>query len=76
MRTAICEEFFNTPERRTGTHKTSLISYKQISGEMVIMNDFEWTLLYIMIYYEKFRKIMQWTEKEALRVDILSSQTG
>ncbi len=31
------------------------------------MNDLEWPMLsYYEIYYEKFRKIMQWTEKEAL----------
>ncbi len=35
---------------------------------MVIMNDLGWPILsYYVIYYEKFRKIMQWTEKEALR---------
>ncbi len=34
---------------------------------MVIMNALEWSMLsYYVIYYEKFRKIMQWTEKEAL----------
>ncbi len=34
---------------------------------MVIMNDVERLMLsYYMIYYEKFRKAMQLTEKEAL----------
>ncbi len=34
---------------------------------MVIMNDVEWPMLsYYVIYYEKFRKVMQWTEKVAL----------
>ncbi len=34
---------------------------------MVIMNDLEWPLLsYYVIYYEKFKKVMQRTEKEAL----------
>ncbi len=36
-------------------------------GEMVMMNDLEWPMLsYYVIYYEKFRKVMQQTEKEAL----------
>ncbi len=40
---------------------------------MVIMNDLEWPMLsYYMIYYEKFRKVMQQTEKEAL-TDTLDS---
>ncbi len=35
---------------------------------MVIMNDLEWPMLsYYVIYYEKFRKVMKRTEKEALR---------
>ncbi len=34
---------------------------------MAIMNDLEWPMLSCyVIYYEKFIKIMQWTEKEAL----------
>ncbi len=34
---------------------------------MVIMNDLEWSMLsYYVIYYEKFRKVMQRTEKVAL----------
>ncbi len=34
---------------------------------MVIMNDLEWQMLsYYVTYYEKFRKIMQRKEKEAL----------
>ncbi len=41
---------------------------KQV-GEMVIMNDLEWPMLsYYVIYYEKFRKVMQRTEKEALNM--------
>ncbi len=38
---------------------------------MVIMNDdLEWPMLsYYVIYYEKFRNVMQWTEKVALRLD-------
>ncbi len=36
-------------------------------GEMVFMNNLEWPKLsYYVIYYEKFRKAMHWTEKEAL----------
>ncbi len=36
---------------------------------MVIMNDLEWPMLsYYVIYYEKLRKVMQRTEKEALAV--------
>ncbi len=35
---------------------------------MVIMNDLEWPMLsYYVIYYEKFIKFMQRTEKEALK---------
>ncbi len=35
--------------------------------EMVIMNDLEQPMLsYYVIYFEKFRKIMQWTERKAL----------
>ncbi len=58
----------NTPEGRTGTHKSSNFSYKQV-GEMVIMKDLEWPMLsYYVIYYEKFWKVMQQTEKIALTV--------
>ncbi len=33
----------------------------------MIMNDLEWPMLsYYVIYYEKFRKVMLRTEKEAL----------
>ncbi len=51
---------------------------------MVIMDDLEWPMLsYYVIYYEKFRKVMQQTEKEALsrllrqgsRADIISQIT-
>ncbi len=35
--------------------------------EIVIMNDLEWQMLsYYVFYYEKFKKVMQRTEKEAL----------
>ncbi len=51
----------NTPKGRTGIHKWV--------GEMVIMNDLEWPMLsYDVICYEKFWKIMQRTEKEALKI--------
>ncbi len=34
---------------------------------MVIMNDLEWPMhSYYVIYYEKIKKVMQQTEKEAL----------
>ncbi len=34
---------------------------------MVIMNDLESPMLsYCVIYYEKFKKVLQWTEMEAL----------
>ncbi len=34
---------------------------------MVIMNDLEWPMLsYYVVYYEKFRKVMQRIEKEVL----------
>ncbi len=36
--------------------------------EIVIMNDLEWLMLsYYVVYYDKFRKIMQQTEKEVLK---------
>ncbi len=36
-------------------------------GEMVIMNGLEWSmLLYYVIYYEKFKQVMERIEKEAL----------
>ncbi len=35
---------------------------------MVNMNDLEWAmLLYYVIYYDKFKKVMQQTEKETLK---------
>ncbi len=38
---------------------------------MVIMNDLEWPVLsYYVIYYEKFKKVMQQTEKVALIIYI------
>ncbi len=34
---------------------------------MVIMNELEWPMLsYYVISYEKFKKVMQWTENAAL----------
>ncbi len=40
---------------------------------MVIMNDLEEPMLsYYVLYYEKFRKVMQRTEKEALIVYLIS----
>ncbi len=54
----------HTPEGHTETHKSLFFPYKQISGRN---GDYEWTMLsYYVIYYEKFRKDMQRTEKEAL----------
>ncbi len=54
----------NTPEE---THKSSFIPYKQISGRN------EWSMLsYYVINYEKFRKVMQRTEKEALIIKLPS----
>ncbi len=39
---------------------------------MVIMNDLEWPMLsYYLIYYEKYRKIMQRTEKEAYSLHVI-----
>ncbi len=54
------------------THKSSFSSYRQVSarnGESDIakINDLEWPMLsYYVLYYEKFRKVMQQTEKVAL----------
>ncbi len=43
---------------------------------MVIMNDLEWGMLsYYVIYYEKFLKVMQWTEKVALNTLIECNTT-
>ncbi len=37
--------------------------------EMAIVNDLEWPMLsYYVIYYERFRKVMQQTEKVALNM--------
>ncbi len=34
------------------------------------MNDLEWSMLsYYVIYYEKFKKVMQRTKKEALKIN-------
>ncbi len=56
----------NTPEGCTGCHKSSFSLYKQVE-EMVIMNDLGQPMLsYHVIYFEKFRKIMLWTETELL----------
>ncbi len=42
-------------------------SVRVFSREMVIMNDLEWRMLtYYVIYYEKFRNVMQRTEKGTL----------
>ncbi len=38
---------------------------------MVIMNDLEWPLLsYYVIYYEKFKNVMQWTKKVVSNVKV------
>ncbi len=43
---------------------------------MVIMNVLKWPMLsYYVIYYEKFKKVMQWTEKEALKLKIIFAST-
>ncbi len=60
----------NTPEGCTETNKNSFFPYKQVSGEMVIINDLEWQMLsYYVNYYERFRNVMQQIEKEALIQD-------
>ncbi len=57
----------NTPEGQTETHKSSFLHINKWVGEIGIMNDLEWPMFsYYVIYYEKFRKVMQWTEKVAL----------
>ncbi len=60
-------EFFliiKTPKYHTETHKRILFPYKQVSGRN---GDHEWPMLsYYVIYYEKFKKVIQWREKEAL----------
>ncbi len=37
---------------------------------MVITNELEWQMLSYYVIYEKFWKIMQQAEKEALRVNV------
>ncbi len=57
----------NTPEELTSTHKSSFFSYKQVSGRNGDHDDLEWPMLsYYVIYCEKFRKVLQRTEKVAL----------
>ncbi len=48
--------------------KVRLFHKKKQVGEIMIMNDIEWSMLsYYVIYYENFKKkVMQRTEKEAL----------
>ncbi len=75
----IWREFFsseNTPEGHTETHKSFFFRYRQLSGRN---SDHEWlrmpNISYYVIYYEKFRKVMQRTEKEALITNVeLSSK--
>ncbi len=44
---------------------------------MVIMNDLEWPMLsYYVIYFERFRKVMQQTEKVALMYSTLEWAIG
>ncbi len=44
--------------------------------EMVIMNDLEWPmLLYYVIYHEKLKKVMQGTEKVALKLNTMQLVT-
>ncbi len=66
----------NTPEGCTETHKSSLFPYKQrcylwYNQASERNGDHEWLRMtnasYYVIYYEKFRKIMQQTEQEALK---------
>ncbi len=70
---AICiwGKFFRetTPDGHTETPKSSFFPYTQKVGEMVIMNDLGWPMLsHYVTYYETFSKLMQQTEKEALRL--------
>ncbi len=59
------------PEGHQETHKVHFFHIKKWVGEMVIMNDVEWPMIsYCVIYYEKFRKVMQRTEKEALMTEV------
>ncbi len=57
----------DTPEGHIGTHKSSFLHYKEVRMRMVIMDNLEQPIRsYYLIYFEKFRNVMQQTEKEAL----------
>ncbi len=66
VETVSCGEFFsreNTPEELKGTHKSS------VSERNVDHYDLEWPMLsYYVIYCEKVRNVLQWTEKVALNL--------
>ncbi len=65
----VCWMGKNTPEGCSETHKSSFLHINKKVGEMVMTNDLKRPMLsYYVIYYEKFRKIMQQTEKEVLTV--------
>ncbi len=71
-------EFFLAKILQKGTQVPTEVYFLCINKymwEMVIMNDLEQTmLLYYVVYLEKFRKVMQRTEKEALNNNILCIQ--
>ncbi len=54
----------NTPEGHTGAHKSSFSQCKQVNVRNKIINDLQQPMLsYYVIYFEKFRKVTQRTEK-------------
>ncbi len=56
-----------------GPTKVLFFSWKQVSGRNGDHDDLDWPMLsYYVIYYEKFRKVLQRTEKVALTVKHLN----
>ncbi len=63
----LLRKYFRRP-RRDPQKFVFFPHFNKQMGEMMAMNDLEWPMLsYYLIYYEKFKKVMQRTEKEALR---------
>ncbi len=61
----------NTPEGLTGTHKSSFSLYKQVNVRNCDQGWLKITNVFILYdYFEKFRKVMQRTAKEALRMKL------
>ncbi len=57
----------NTPEGLTGTHKSLFRQYKQVSETKTVIIKNLAMFSYYVIYFDKFPKVIQRTEKEALK---------